>query len=295
MDRITVAFNFFRIVDPTDNKKKPTFKLADLLKKIEAIQVLKERNRDIGDYVARLQESHSAQSDRIYDLVKLRLVGPPDKGDIQGNIEPIDLGQDEGIAEHTFFLVAAKHNIIALTRTQYGFNAAQISRYLSEFHGNPLEVEEILNKETLERYRALIEYKTLVFQVALPKGVSEETLTANGLPEMVHRHVKETGARSMRVETTMNRQAGSMKLAPIKALIAKLSGQSVTTSLALHGKKSDGTSDVVDFITDRLVHKELVFCNPRAEKPDERGVSKQIRLNLLKKAYLEHVDYLDTY
>jgi hypothetical protein len=87
------------------------------------------------------------------DMIRLRMSDVPVKGSLSGNVEEINLADDEGIGEQTAFLYHIPTRILALQSSQSGTSPSAFAKYFEIMGGlnQPIYLDPVLQLDAMAR------------------------------------------------------------------------------------------------------------------------------------------------
>lgn len=242
---------------------------------------VKERNIDYGDSIVRLQDCKRDQ-DGIYEgnLVKIRMVALPSKAHIDGDLTEFDLSENEGMGEETAFLFDSNLKILAFQRNRYSvslslflFYFKKILNLKSEFDFLPILTKDSLNK--FQKMNSINKFNIKVAGISNPENFKNSGYT----PEKVIDLLNEFEAPHMELTFSMGFSRGSLKINAIQnavnqllkfAKVHKNGKREEITSLVVTGSDSEGSSEIIDLIANRLFEsKELDLSRKQRLLPYE--------------------------
>jgi hypothetical protein len=103
-----------------------------LIEQVDATPPDDNRNLEVGTNPARLQVSGVWNQCREGEMVRIRMDTLPRKASLDGALEDLDFGDDEGLGEETAFLYHPPTRILAIQRNRTGVSASSLVWYFKE-------------------------------------------------------------------------------------------------------------------------------------------------------------------
>lgn len=148
-----VRVDFYRV-----DTKNPSVLFEDVIQKISAFPQDESRNVVIRGFPIRLQDSSSQRPGCWWgDLVRIRMNNIPTKASLSGEVEPLDLEDDEGLGEETAFLYHIPTKVLMIQRNRLGVSAAAFSTYCKKICqlSEDIDFDPILRGDVLTRLRQM--------------------------------------------------------------------------------------------------------------------------------------------
>jgi len=163
--RVIIDFYQLKLPDGFDQ----TFEV--LSQKVSTL-VGRNRNCPVHGAVIRLHKTFFDKRLVEGDLIRLRMDSLPVKGDLDGKLEEIDFGDEEGIAEQTAFLIDPASNIVLLQRNRTGVSASTFLHYFEQKGKVPdsMELLPVIKSEAMRRLAKFQEIRKLQIVLAKPTG-----------------------------------------------------------------------------------------------------------------------------
>lgn len=102
------------------------------------------------------------------DMVRLRMTDLPNKGKLSGDIDDLNLQDDEGISEQSAFFYHKATKVLLFQRVKEGIDIGQFCNYFSERKGSTGIVigEAILEEDAMKKFEGFKEIRQFELKVA---------------------------------------------------------------------------------------------------------------------------------
>ncbi len=239
----------------------------------------------------RLQEHGEYPNFCNGDMVRIRMDDIPNVASLDGDIDPIDLEDDEGLGEQTAFLYQIPTRVLMLQRNGFGVSAFAFRSYFEQKSGVKIRLDPVMQTDVIERMKTLQTIKS--FQVSIAKtnkmyhlktqdiGVSDTlNLGRHFDADSINLEVSVGNQKSLSIGnvisavTTWFNHANSKRLGDIKSI--KVSGDS-----------GNGTPELLDLLQDWI--KESIDINP----VNIRRIEYKERAQALRDAWIARRDQLE--
>ena len=119
-----IRVDFYRV-----DTKNSSILFEDVIQQISILPPDETRNIEIRGFPIRLSQSSQRPNFWQGELIRIRMNDIPTKASLSGDIEPIDLDDDEGLGEETAFLYHIPTKVLMMQRNRLGVSASVFSRY----------------------------------------------------------------------------------------------------------------------------------------------------------------------
>ena len=163
---VKVKVDFFQLQLPEGFE--PSFK--ELSEKVSAL-VGRNRNCSMYGAVIRFHKMFFENNLVEGDLIRLRMDALPVRGDLDGKIEPINFGDEEGVAEQTAFLFHPASNILLLQRNRSGVGSSTFQEYFGQKGKvpDPIVLLPVIKSEAIRRLARFQEIRKVQIVLAKPR------------------------------------------------------------------------------------------------------------------------------
>jgi len=231
-----------------------------------------KRNKHMGEYYVRLQRLSHAGEIFEGDMVRLRMDILPDKGTLEGDVSPLDLGDNQGIAESCAFIYHVPTSALAFQRNRGGVSAIVMALYFSDMTGmvSPIEINPVLRLDQYEQLASMEVVRKFDFKFA---GLKNSSLFRGHGKDMetLLTLIEEFQSPHASISLSMGHSPGGMsarlkKLAETLGLIAKQS-DNVVQQAQITGVDEDGETKTVDMVFDAMTEPIPVTTAKRRRLP----------------------------
>ena len=156
------------------------------------------------------------------DMVRIRMDDVPRKANINGDIQDIDLNDDEGIGEETAFLYSPSTNTLLLQRNRHGISPSLFASYFKQKSNVQFTyLDPILRTDVFDRLRLMNVIKTFNVKMAGVTNPEYYKGVVNGINSIID--LKETySAPDITVKMSMGKRGGSLSLEQVMSTIRDL-------------------------------------------------------------------------
>lgn len=143
-----IKIDFFKISNEGDNT------VDAVLREISRLNY-EQRLRNIYKIPTRIQDIINKDDLWLASIIRIRMENEyiPMKAKLNGEVEEIDLEEDEGIGETVSFLYDPQYQVLLVQRNRYGIGAAGIKRYLERMGKFAFHMEPIIELNALEKLK----------------------------------------------------------------------------------------------------------------------------------------------
>lgn len=226
--------------------------------------------------------SQGNQSGKLWsgEVIQIRMDDQPFKAGLDGDIEPIELRDDQGIGQGIAFLYSRTLDVIFIQRNKFAVSATSLARYFSNKGGcGAVIFDPIMTTTAYQRLFALDKIKKFSYRIG---AVNDMTLLTNqgvGITEM---GTMQRTLDAPYIEFTASvgsRRGVSLEKNNVRRIITKLLGlvrEGVPVEeINVKGQTSEDTIDAINML-DEFLHYEIDV------EVDKRGaIPYDIRANAL--------------
>lgn len=261
-----------------DMQMNGDMKFQDLLRQEPKEAAERHAKMDGTNYEMEILEEDQHTKWWYGSFIKVRMRELPQKYSLTSHVSsPLDISDDEGIAEPCTFMYVPENNILLTFKSQYAPYLTKLGEYLeSRSKMLPIVFNPVLKSDALDKFTQMhtatrIEVKTASLQsLALAKFHSAATLLDD---------LKNMGCTNISLVLTGDKKTG---LKDGIAMVKELLDSDSTETLKITGYGSDPDKmDFLDLLEDRLIHSGK-------RGTSERSLTYQDRKNILHEAYMAH-------
>ena len=275
-----IKVDFYKVVLP-DDAQRP---FEQIIETIASSPEDQTRNLQRDANPVRLNEAESGSDLWEGEMIRIRMDEVPVKANLEGDISPIGLEEDEGIGEETAFLYHIPTEILGLQRNRYAVSPSGFAWYFEEKGGiTPIELEPILREDAIQRLAQMDEVRKLNLHIAGVENMNVFRGLGRGVKGMMTL-MDEFGSPNLNVNVSMGRRSGSLVSSTVKSVakqLARLSqrGETTVRKVEITGRDEDGEKTILDLIEYRMVEAIPVELDP------DRTVSRQKRRAAIRTAW----------
>lgn len=252
-----IKIDFYRVKMP-DNA---TSAFEDMIDEVNDLPEDESRNVDVRGFPIRMQSCGKNNRMRWGEMIRIRMDELPLKASLNGNIELLDLEDDEGLGEETAFLYHASLGVLIIQRNRFGVSASSFTDY---FHflsksDQPIILEPILQKEALKKLREMGIIRKFTVRIAGLNHLNifeDEKLSISSLAKLS----KTFEAPSVSISLSMGHNQGSLThglvLKTVRSLLpyGSYHRDSPVKKIEVTGKDDDlSDTEVLDLLQYRMV------------------------------------------
>jgi hypothetical protein len=257
----TVGIDFYRVVIPPG---APSFE--SFLTGAGDLPADDARTLTVRGAPMRLQELSSTEVRYEGDMIRIRMEEVPDRASLDGDVEPFDLEDDEGMGEHTAFLYYVPYKLLVVQRNRFAVSASALIAYIDQATGfnGPTVLEVVVEPETMAQFGRLMEVRQFEVSVA---GIHN--------PATVRQHNPGVGVRKMtellhafespsaRLYFSMGHESGSLPLGRVRDTARRLMRLDRDTpanvrKIEISGYMAGDEYVVLDLMKDRMVESAAI-------------------------------------
>lgn len=217
------------------------------------------------------------------EIVRLRMNNLPVKGSFSGNVEDINLADDEGIGEQTAFIYHPETSILALQSTQHGPSMMHFTRYFESIINcsDCINLDLVLQKDAIKRLEKMQTVSKFKVRIAKVENMKMLATEEHGVKEIIELS-EYLEAPTIDVEISNGRsKENALSVTKIKEMTQSLfrinKNQSKTVkTLRISGSSNDNEKIYIDLIKDRM--RESVSLNQSSKSRNIPYGEKQFAL-----------------
>jgi hypothetical protein len=254
---------------------------------LERIMALPTENRthEFASAPIRLQSASNKQDANQQgfwhgELVKIRMIEPPIKASLAGNLEDIQLKEDEGLGERTAFLYHPLTRVLLLHKTLTGVSIASLLSYFQKITGMQVDIaaDPVLNSDAMRRLDNFGVIQKIDLRVAGLENLSVFEQDDKAIGDVVDNLSKRFKAPFVSITASMGGNKGGLNKEAVLEHVRKFKRLSssqknsaddkstpTTRVMRITGKDSEDsrTSSVVDLLQDCMREKIKVADNSK--------------------------------
>ena len=186
------------------------------------------------------------------DMMRIRMEGIPIKASLSGEVEEIDLEDDEGIGEETAFLYHPATGILMLQRNRFGVSDSAFASYFESRVSSVIELLPIPRLGALEKFERLNGTRKFTFTLAgvdrLPQVTDEERAVFTGLGM-----AEQLEAPNIQITASMGNRNGTLEQGMVKKWVSFLfalnaTGSNPVKKIEVTGESSDAKKEILDLL-----------------------------------------------
>jgi hypothetical protein len=282
-----IRVDFYQVNIPESN-----LLFKNIIQQVSEIPDDSSRTTNVYGFSVRLQNISRQLEFWRGDLVRIRMDELPTIVSLEGDVEPIDLEDDEGIGEETAFLYHIPTNVLMLQRNRYGVSASRLARYFQVMSGeiNKICFDPILKGDVMLRLAKMRDITKFELRVA---GVDDLSYLKNedrGVEEVLN--IRETfNSPNISLTVSVGNRNESLSVEGIKRTANNLfnfaaRGRSTVKKIEVSGCNDDDQKEVFDLLEYWM--RESVDIKP----VDARILSYQERMQAIEEAWTRKKDEL---
>ena len=283
MPKVTIDF-----WDPIDNNGNH-FDLLPVCSDVHGLRVrdrMQDRGTEYTDYVVHV-ESRDGQGFGM--AARIRKENLPEKVNLQtGDVRPLDLLAQEGLAEEVHFLYDQGLQTLVTQRNRI-FRASALVDLLRDLSGAMFGIQPKLREDAWQRFRRMVRIGSLELKLRTPDHHPNLSQTIPSMAEFLDDAADEVNAFTVDIKMSVERsKTRSLEVGIIRSLVNVFRREENLSKLVVSGNRGEGErGEIVDFIRDRLVHTGEV-------RYDGRQLDGAQCRQLLREALERHRPYLRT-
>ncbi len=238
--------------------------LEIILKKLHALPSDSgKRNEEFDDDWIRLARGTVSEDGYLGDLMRISMAPAGFRANLSGEIVPVNLSQDEGMAECSAFYYDFESSILVLQRNSKAVTSSQVSRYfkrVADVEGE-VEIRPILRPTDIMKVKAL----PVIRKIHIASNVIDVMTTMDNIDENTRRVILSAAqAESPGIElimksarekgATLNQAVATETIESwlkIKEYVSDEEGE-VVKKIVVTGKDDSGTTAEFDLLKDRM-------------------------------------------
>lgn len=242
-----------------------TCSFEDAIASVMRIPADEHRNFDVPDTdsVYRMQvATHSRGGAYEADMVRIRMDHLPNRASLSGEIEPMDLDDDEGVGEETAFLYDPAIRILAIQRNRYGASSGIVARYFERMGniGAPVYFDPVLPADVMRKVDRMRAFKKIEVSFARIRNYSIFRQEGPDL-DRIMKIAEQYNAPTASFTVSMGKNRGSLNRDESKDLIHRLRrlaghGNNIKR-IRISGSSTDEDSQVIDLLEGKMT--ETIF------------------------------------
>jgi hypothetical protein len=174
-----------------------------------------------------------------------------------GALNALSLAPNEEVREDMSFYFDKKLKTLATQRQQF-FRASRLVNLLQDITGVKFILQPKLRKDAWQRFQRMSRIGKIEIKVHGPLHHPELSRTVPSMAQLLDEAKNETNALEVGLTLSMGRTSQSLDKQIMRRVVNVFRRNDNAKSLAVSGNESDGTSETVDFINDRLVFSGTV-------------------------------------
>ncbi|MCV9947787.1 DUF6731 family protein [Paenibacillus sp. BT-177] len=161
-----IKFDFFKISHEEKDKT-----LDSVLNEISELS-LEARIRNIYKIPNRVHDLMKSSDRWFGSFMKIRMSNEtlPEKAKLNGDIEPINFEEDQGLGEKVGFLYDPDHKILVLQRSRYSIGAGGAKYYFERIGKFTFHMEPIIQENALQRLKHKDNIRRFELKMVRPPG-----------------------------------------------------------------------------------------------------------------------------
>ncbi len=159
----SIKIEFYRVTMP---ENAPAF--DTILAAITRLPNNERRTRSVGGRHVRLREIRQADGIWEGDITRIRMTEVPGKASLDGDFEPFEFEDDEGIGEETAFLYHARTRVLAIQYNHFGATPSLFARYMEAIGGieGLIDFQPAINPNVITRLANMEVYRSIEIGLA---------------------------------------------------------------------------------------------------------------------------------
>jgi hypothetical protein len=263
--------DFYRVEMPESESS-----FEDVLGRVMAMPK-EDRTHKFASAPIRLQVAEKVQNTNNQEfwhgeLVKIRMIEPPVKASLSGDLEDIQLDDDEGIGERTVFMYFPAMRVLLLHKTLAGVSITSLLSYFQKITGmqHEMAADPVLNSDAMRRLDNFEVLQKIDLRVAGLDNLSIFQQDDRAIGDILDNVSKAFKAPSVSITASMAGRKGTLDKEMVSQLIKKFlrfsAGQKnssddksspTTRVMRITGKDSEESrnSSIVDLLRDCMREK----------------------------------------
>lgn len=279
---VNVTVEFWQVKMPAGINLETVLQEIENLPDNEQRNVTKANSQPVR--MTRIQQNGAVWSG---DMVKIRMDYLPSKASIKGDLEPLELEDDEGIGEENAFIFHPTYNVLLMQRNRHGVSASLFAYYISRQLTQLMNITEsveflpVVRPEGVDKLDKFFEIKKFDVGFAY-SGSMKDTIESDSVNAGI---LMLENLQSLHGSFifSMGRKRGGMSVKEVIKAIKALYSSEQVTKLKITGHSSDSPEESSEFdvLEYRLKFKGVLLTNERRELTYEQ------RSNLISQAMRE--------
>ncbi len=227
-----------------------------------------DRNEQVAGVHMRLHELKIQNECIQGDLLRIRIEDGAEVASMSGEIEPIAMGSDEGLGEHTAFLYEPTQELLVVQRNVYGVSSSRLAQYFEKV-GNlrePIFLDPVYTEDAIDRLAKLESATRLELRMAGPIDPNQFR-GSSGMKDFIELS-KALRAPAASVVFSLGRKwrGKSLHIPTLKRFIKdafEILGVSAESfsKIEISGRTENEERDVLDLVAERMVAVRKVRQN----------------------------------
>ena len=264
-----VKFDFFQPVSLND----PQLPLRQALLTIMRLPANDSRNAPTSNGQVRAQQLTSRGDFFEGEMIRIRMDEVPIKASLDGDVEPFELDDDEGIGEETAFLYCVSRNVLVLQRNRYGVSASTLGRYFEDRGGaGPFILRPILLPEVMREFANMRRLTKFEIGIAHPSVAASLRGRDPGVGAVLSLGERLSSA-SVKVSFSVGHTRSSLAAREVSNIVHMLTGYARTAGgenlqrLEVSGRNGDGAEVMLDLLEWKMVDVEGIDLDSERRLP----------------------------
>lgn len=200
------------------------------------------------------------------DIIRLRMSNVPVKGNLSGNVEKINLADDEGIGEQTAFLYHIPTRVLALQNNNAGTSPSAFANYFEIMGGlsQPIYLDPVLQVDAMERLlnmNTISKFEVRIASLDNMKVLQNQDIGVQEFINLSETYRAPTISVKLSVGKTKNKTLEVDKIKNIARRLIRMPqhNQESVKTLRISGSTEEEENIHLDLLKDRM--REIVDIN----------------------------------
>jgi hypothetical protein len=227
------------------------------------------RVQKLNDRVVRLQEIHY-RGNRFWDceMIRIRMDEVPIVASLAGELNPVDLEDNEGIGEETCFIYDTQTEVMAIQRNRFGVSPSLVARFFEQANNlpGPIVPTIILEADAIGRLSRMRDIRRFNVRFA---GVTNPRLLMEHQPSPAEaiQIIGDFQVPSVEVQVSMGRSRGIFRVADVLRRVGAFVNRNDVDKLRVHGTFDDDTKGEIDIFQYAMKEEEEVIPDAHRNLP----------------------------
>ncbi len=249
---VKLNVDFWHVLDP-EGDPIDLHSLLSPLKKTPATKRLLSRDSEHSDYLEIMSDSHG----QIFGAVsRVRMTGLPGRFDLKtAKHRELEIGEDEGIDEVSFFVYDAGLHVMTTQRHRL-VRASKIETVITDLTHQTIELQPVLRKDKWARFEKMEKLGSFNLKLRGPAHHPDFSAEMESLSKLLSDAQTQANAHTFELTMTAGRRREeSLNTSLLKKLMRRIrAADDNIESLKIKGRGEGRTrQEEIDFIRDRLV------------------------------------------